>query len=61
MERVHLKRRLTAILLADVVGYCRLMSVDEEGTHVQFANYVRDLIRAQSRRALRPADPEHGR
>jgi adenylate cyclase len=44
MERVHLKRRLTAILLADVVGYCRLMSVDEEGTHVQFANYVRDLI-----------------
>ena len=33
MERAHLRRSLTAVLLADVVGYSRLMSVDEEGTH----------------------------
>ena len=29
MEHAQLKRRLTAVLLADVVGYSRLMSVDE--------------------------------
>ena len=44
MERVHLKRRLTAVMLADVVGYSRLMSVDEEGTHVQLADYVKILV-----------------
>jgi len=44
MERAHLKRRLTAVLIADVVGYCRLMSVDEGGTHVQFADYVKGII-----------------
>ena len=44
MERVHLTRQLKAILLADVVGYCRLMSVDEEGTHVKIADYVKDII-----------------
>jgi adenylate cyclase len=44
MERAHLKRRLTAVLIADVVGYCRLMGVDEEDTHVRLATYVKDLI-----------------
>ena len=44
MERPHLTRQLKAILLADVVGYCRLMSVDEEGTHVKIADYVKDII-----------------
>lgn len=29
-----MERRLVAILAADVVGYSRLMSVDEEGTHL---------------------------
>jgi adenylate cyclase len=43
MEHAHLKRRLKAVLLADVVGYSRLMSVDEEGTHVKLADYVKDL------------------
>jgi TolB-like protein len=43
MERAHLKRRLTAILLADVVGYSRLMSVDEEGTHVRLADMALGL------------------
>jgi adenylate cyclase len=44
MERTDLKRRLTAVLLADVVGYSRLMNVDEEGTHVRLADHVKILI-----------------
>ncbi len=44
MDDVHLRRRLTAILLADVVGYSRLMSTDEEGTHLRLADYVKILI-----------------
>jgi class 3 adenylate cyclase/TolB-like protein len=47
MERVHLKRQLKAILLADVVGYSRLMSADEEGTHVKLVDYVKNLIEPQ--------------
>ena len=47
MNRVHLKRQLKAVLLADVVGYSRLMSVDEEGTHVKLADYVENLIKPQ--------------
>lgn len=44
MEAVLLKRRLTAILLADVVGYSRLMSTDEEETHSRFAEHISQLI-----------------
>jgi adenylate cyclase len=44
MERVQLKRRLTAVLLADVVGYSRLMSVDEEGTHIRLGDCIKHLI-----------------
>jgi adenylate cyclase len=44
MEHPYLKRQLKAILLADVVGYSRLMSIDEERTHVKIANYAKDLI-----------------
>ena len=44
MGELHLRRRLKAVLLADVVGYSRLMGVDEERTHVQLAEYVKDLI-----------------
>jgi adenylate cyclase len=44
MEHVQLKRRLTAVLLADVVGYSRLMSMDEEGTHTRLSNCVENLI-----------------
>lgn len=39
-----LKRRLAAVLLADVVGYSRLMSIDEENTHVALADYAKDVI-----------------
>src|SRR6516225_5781765 len=44
MDHPHLKRRLKAILLADVVGYSRLMNVDEAGTHAKVNNYKKDLI-----------------
>lgn len=44
MEDAHLKRKLTAVLLADVVGYSRLMSIDEDGTHVKIAEYIKILI-----------------
>jgi TolB-like protein/class 3 adenylate cyclase len=41
-ERVE--RRLTAILAADVVGYSRLTSMDEEGTHVRLKEHLRVLV-----------------
>jgi len=41
-ERVE--RRLTAILAADVAGYSRLTSVDEEGTHVRLKEHLCVLI-----------------
>jgi adenylate cyclase len=52
MDHPHLKRRLKAILLADVVGYSRLMNADEAGTHVRVTNYTKDLIE--------PKIAEHG-
>src|SRR6516165_10059901 len=41
-ERVE--RRLTAILAADVVGYSRLMSADEEGTLARLKEHRRALV-----------------
>ena len=43
------ERRLAAILLADVVGYSRLMSDDEEGTHKGFLNCRRDVMEPKVR------------
>ncbi len=40
----RLERRLAAILAADVVGYSRLMSADEEGTHFRLLTYRREVI-----------------
>ena len=34
-------RRLTAVLLADIVGYSRLMSRDEDATHERIARHLR--------------------
>jgi adenylate cyclase len=42
LERAQ--RRLAAILAADVVGYSRLMGVDEEGTLTQLKGHRRDLV-----------------
>jgi adenylate cyclase len=37
-------RRLSAILAADVVGYSRLMGVDEEGTHERLNAHLGELV-----------------
>src|ERR1700726_503102 len=37
-------RRLAAIFAADVVGYSRLMGVDEEGTHERFKAHLREVV-----------------
>ena len=39
-----MERRLAAILAADVVGYSRLMSVDEVGTIAALKTHRRELI-----------------
>src|SRR5262252_11227616 len=38
------RRRLAAILAADVAGYSRLMGADEEGTHQRLQAHFRQLI-----------------
>jgi len=40
----RIERRLAAILAADVVGYSRLMGVDEEGTHERLKAHLQELI-----------------
>jgi adenylate cyclase len=45
----RLERRLAAILAADVVGYSRLMSADEEGTHSRLLRYRREVIEPKVR------------
>jgi adenylate cyclase len=44
MAEEHLRRRLAAILSADVVGYSRLMSLDEAGTLLRLNALRRELI-----------------
>jgi adenylate cyclase len=44
MATARVERRLTAIFAADVVGYSRLTSMDEEGTHVQLKEHLRALV-----------------
>ncbi len=36
----RLKRRLAAVLVADVAGYSRLMQADETGTHMRWQIYL---------------------
>jgi adenylate cyclase len=43
-QPVRLERRLSAILAADVAGYSRLTSIDEEGTHAQLQDHLRVLV-----------------
>ena len=44
MTPPKVRRRLTAILAADVAGYSGLVAADEDGTLSQFAAHLRDLI-----------------
>ena len=39
------RRKLTAILSADVVGYSRLMGEDETGTRTHFNSQLEEVIR----------------
>jgi adenylate cyclase len=43
-DHLRLERRLAAILTADVVGYSRLVSADEEGTHFRLLASRREVI-----------------
>ena len=40
----HVERRLAAILAADVVGSCRLIGIDEEGTLAQLKAFRKTLV-----------------
>src|SRR5258706_6349562 len=44
MPADRVERKLAAILAADVVGYSRLMGVDEEGTLERLKAHRRELI-----------------
>ncbi len=44
MAEERVQRRLAAILIADVVGYSRLMGADEAGTRARFNAHLQDLI-----------------
>ena len=44
MERSSVERKLVAILAADVVGYSRLMEVDEAGTLARLKTHRLELI-----------------
>ena len=45
----RVERRLAAILAADVVGYSRLMTADEEGTHFRLLTHRREVIEPKVR------------
>ena len=44
MATERVERRLAAILAADVAGYSRLMSADEEGTHARLRAHFRQQV-----------------
>ena len=45
MEKTHgIRRRLAAVMSADVVGYSALMAVDEEGTLARLNAHREELI-----------------
>jgi adenylate cyclase len=44
IERVAARRRLIAVMIADVVDYSRLMSRSEDETHARLANHAHELI-----------------
>ncbi len=43
MDHERLKRKMVAVLIADVVGYSRLMAMDEEGTHLRL-NRLKEAV-----------------
>ena len=61
MAEERLQRRLAAILSADVVGYSRLMGIDEAGTLARLKALRRDLDRSADCRAFGPDRQADGR
>jgi adenylate cyclase len=45
MAEERVQRRLAAVLAADVVGYSRMMEVDETGTRARFNAHLNELIK----------------
>jgi len=45
----RLERRLAAVLAADIAGYSRLMTADEEGTHRRLVSYRREVFEPKLR------------
>jgi adenylate cyclase len=43
-ERTEGRRRLTAVMIADVVNYSRMMSRSEDATHARIEGHTRELI-----------------
>jgi class 3 adenylate cyclase len=44
LTREYLVRRLVAVFAADVAGYSRLTSADEEGTHARLREHLQGLF-----------------
>src|SRR5256885_16797483 len=44
MAADRVERRLSAIFVADVAGYSRLMGADEEGTHARLNEHLSALL-----------------
>ena len=49
MALEQIKRRLAAILIADVAGYSRLIGIDDEGTLLQLSAHHVELIEPKIR------------
>ena len=45
MVQPRVERKLVSVVVADVVGYSRLMELDEEGTHARLNALQRDLLK----------------
>jgi len=45
MVQPRVERKLVSVVVADVVGYSRLMELDEEGTHARLNTFQRDLLK----------------
>ena len=61
IEQVAARRRLMAVMLADVVDYSRMMSRSEDATHARFASHARELIEPTIDRYGGRLVPRHGR
>ena len=49
MAEERIQRRLAAIMAADVVGYSRLMGLDEAGTRARFNAHLKKSDQARHR------------